>query len=98
MANVDPRPASRAGSEHTDWYLSGKQGLRGGIRLLESVKQELLSLGRIDEKWHDLLDKAFGPQFLQLLTQWAPSHPAAPMLADQLIRHCENLRFPFATD
>jgi hypothetical protein len=56
----------RAGA---DWYLSGRQGLREGMRLLEGVKQEFLSLGRIDEKWRVLLDKAFGPQLRQLLTQ-----------------------------
>ena len=32
----------RAGA---DWYLSGRQGLREGMRLLEAVKQEFLSLG-----------------------------------------------------
>jgi len=48
---------------HVEWYLSGKQPLKDGLRLVESVKQDFANLGRIDEKWHDLLDKAFGTQF-----------------------------------
>jgi hypothetical protein len=82
------------GSAHADWYLSGKQGLGKGIRLLESVKQEFMSLGRIDEKWHDLLDKAFGTQFRQLLTQWVPTNPDAALLAHHLVRHSETYRMP----
>src|SRR5579872_5921213 len=43
----------------TEWYLSGRQGLRDGLRLLEAVKKDILNLGRIDDKWHVFLDQAF---------------------------------------
>ena len=68
-----------------EWYLSGKQGLREGMRLLESVEREFLRLGRIDEEWHDQLDKAFGAQFRQKLSQWTPSNPEAAMAAEQIV-------------
>ena len=71
------------------WYFSGKQGLREGMRLLEAVKQEFLSLGRIDERWNAPLDGAFGPQFRQLLTQWMPSNESAVLLAHHLTGHAE---------
>ncbi|MGA8735263.1 MAG: hypothetical protein WB558_15200 [Terriglobales bacterium] len=77
-----------------DWYLSGRQGLREGMRLLGAAKEEFLSLGRIDEKWYDLLDKAFGPQLRELLTRWMPSNPVAVMMADQVITHSKTLNLP----
>ena len=73
-----------------EWYLSGRQELRQGIRLLEAVKQEFLSLGRIDEKSHIPLDKAFGPQLRQLLTQWTPPNATAVKLAHHLTRHAKT--------
>jgi hypothetical protein len=79
---------------HVEWYLSGKQPLKDGLRLVESVKQDFANLGRIDEKWHDLLDKAFGTQFRQLLTQWVPTNPDAALLAHHLVRHSETYRMP----
>lgn len=69
---------------HAEWYLSGKQPLKDGLRLVESVKQDFANVGRIDEKWHDSLDKAFGAQFWHELTQWTPSNPDAAMAADQI--------------
>jgi len=45
----------------TEWYLSGRQGLREAVRLLEAVKEDFLRLGRIDERWSVPLDQAFGP-------------------------------------
>jgi hypothetical protein len=83
------RPGARP-----DWYLSGRQGLCQGIRLLEAVKQEFLHLGRLDEKWNTLLDEAFGPQLRQLLTQWVPSHPDATTLAYHLTKHAETYKKP----
>ncbi len=73
----------------TDWYLAGKQGLRDGIRLLETVKAEFLNLGRIDAQWHASLDKVFGPEFRQLLTQWTPPDETAVLLAHQLTEHAK---------
>jgi hypothetical protein len=74
----------------TDWYLSGRQGLREGIRLLEAVKVAFLNLGRIDAQWHASLDKVFGPEFRQLLTQWTPSDETAVLLAHQLTEHAKR--------
>jgi hypothetical protein len=73
-----------------EWYLSGRQGLREGIRLLEALKQEFLSLGRIDQKWNVSLDQAFGHQLRQLLVQWMPSDESAVMLAHQLTMHART--------
>jgi hypothetical protein len=75
---------------HVEWYLSGKQGLREGMRLLETVEREFLILGRIDEARHDQLDKAFGPQFRHELSQWTPSNPDAAMAADQIVMHART--------
>ena len=77
-----------------EWYLSGKQGLREGMRLLEELKREFLSLGRIDEKWHAVLDRAFGPQLRELLTQWMPSDESAVMLAHHLTMHAKTYNLP----
>lgn len=74
------------------WYLSGKQGLRYGVQLLEHVKQEFLDLGRIDEKWSNLLDESFGPRLRQLLTQWKPPSEDASLLADHLVRMSVNFK------
>jgi hypothetical protein len=78
----------------TEWYLSGRQGLREGMRLLEAVKQEFLNLGRIDEKWNGPLDQAFGPQLRQLVIKWMPSNPEAVMAGQQLIMHAERYNLP----
>jgi hypothetical protein len=82
----------------TDWYLSGRQALRDGMRLLQAVKAEFENLRRIDPRWHGALDKAFGPQFRQLLMEWTPSAETATaaLLADQLTRHAKTygLRLP----
>jgi hypothetical protein len=83
------RPGSRP-----EWFLSGRQGLRDGIRLIAEVKQEFLSLGRIDQKWSVPLDESFGPQLRQLLTDWIPSNKSAVLLADNLIQHQANTGLP----
>lgn len=64
------------------------------MRLLEAVKQELLSLGRLDQKWNKALDAAFGPQFRQLLTQWMPSNETAVLLAHHLTMHAQTYGWP----
>jgi|HubBroStandDraft_6_1064221.scaffolds.fasta_scaffold09471_7 hypothetical protein len=91
-----PQQAQSGHSEPAgrDWYLSGREGLRSGIRLLNDVKQEFLSLGRIDEKWHAVLDEAFGPRLRQLLTGWTPSDETVVMLARQLTMHSERYNLP----
>jgi hypothetical protein len=86
------RPDGRRGG--TDWYLAGKQGLRTGMQILDGVKEEFLSLGRIDEKWYILLDETFGPRLRQLLTEWVPSHPDATLLAYHLTEHAEKFNKP----
>jgi hypothetical protein len=82
----------------TEWYLSGRQGLREGIRLLEAFKEDFLRLGRIDEKWSVVLDRAFGPQLRELLTDWIPSNKDAALLADHLTRHARTFRRPLPCD
>jgi len=79
-----------------DWYLSGREGLRYGKRLLKDVKQEFLNLGRIDEKWHAVLDKAFGPQLRQLMTGWTASDETVVMLARQITMHSETYNLPLS--
>jgi hypothetical protein len=78
----------------TEWYLSGKQELREGIRRLEALKEDFLNLGRIDEKWNVVLDRAFGPQLRELLTHWMPSDPTAVMLAHHLTMHARTFGGP----
>jgi hypothetical protein len=78
----------------TEWYLSGRQGLRDGLRLLEAVKKDILNLGRIDDKWHVFLDQAFGPVLREQLTRWMPSNKAAVMAAHQLTLFAENYNMP----
>jgi hypothetical protein len=78
----------------TEWYLSGKQGLREGLGLLEALKQEFLTIGRIDERWNFLIDQAFGPRLRLLLTDWIPSHPDAALLANHLIMHSRTFHQP----
>lgn len=80
-----------------EWYMSGRQGLREGMRLLEDVKQEFLSLGRIDQRWNVALDEAFGPRLRQLLTEWMPPNKSAAQLAHHLITHAETFRRPLPT-
>jgi|HubBroStandDraft_5_1064220.scaffolds.fasta_scaffold07862_2 hypothetical protein len=74
----------------TAWYLSGRQGLREGMRLLDAVKAEFLNLGRIDARWHAALDKAFGADFRQLLTQWTPPDGSGVLLANQIKEHSKR--------
>jgi hypothetical protein len=87
-------PSGQPETAGADWYLSGRQGLREGMRLLEAVEQELSSLGRIDEKWHVPLDKAFGPQFRELVTQWMPSNESVVLLAHQLTLQAKTYNMP----
>jgi len=86
-AEPTQRGQTDASTAARDWYLSGRQGLREGLRLLEAVQQEFLRLERIDERWHAALDQAFGAQFRKLLTEWAPSDLSAVMIAHQLTEH-----------
>jgi hypothetical protein len=90
---VEPEQTGGTGAR-IEWYLSSKQELRTGIRLLRQIQQEFLRLGRIEEKWYVPLDKAFGPQLRELLTQWTPSNSSAVMLAHHLVRHAEIFRRP----
>jgi hypothetical protein len=76
------------------WYLSGKQGLRYGVQLLEDLKQEFLNSGRIDDKWSNLLDESFGPRLRQLLTEWKPPSEQASLLAEHLVRMSANFKRP----
>ena len=57
--------------------------------------QEFLRLGEIDEKWHVLLDKTFGPQVRQRLTQWVHSESVV-MLAHQLTMHARTHNMPLS--
>jgi hypothetical protein len=77
-----------------EWYLSGRQGLREGIRLLENFKKDFLELGRIDERWNLPLDQAFGPLLREQLTHWMPSDPVAAMAAHQLTLHAKTYNMP----
>jgi len=92
LGRDSPQPAQFSQPEGVgaDWYLSGRQGLREGMRLLEAVKREFLNLARIDERWHTLIDKTFGPQLRQLLTQWVPSDQSVVLLAHQLTLHTKT--------
>jgi hypothetical protein len=77
-----------------EWYLSGKQGLRYGLKILEDVKQEFLALGRIDERWDALLDGTFGPFLRQTLTEWVPPNKDAALLAEMLIKKSKTFNRP----
>jgi len=91
-------PQKQRGSEDqvsvTEWYLSGKQALRDGIKLIETVRTEYERLGRIDPQWHVLLDKAFGPQFRQILTEWPSPDKEAVLLAHTLTEHARMYDTP----
>ena len=93
FAQPDQADGGRVGPE---WYLSNKQGLREGMRLLGEIKQEFLCLGRIDEKWHLVLDKAFGPQLREILTPCmpSPSDETAIMAAHYLTEHAKTYDLP----
>ena len=91
-------PQDQRGSEDqvsgTEWYLSGKQALRDGLKLIAAVRAEYEHLGRIDPRWHVLLDKAFGPQFRQLITEWPSSDKEAVLLAHTLKEHATTYDMP----
>ena len=74
----------------TEWYLAGKQALREGMKLIQEVRAEYERRGQIDPKWNVSLEKAFGPQFRQLLTEWPPYDTEATMFAQMLIRHAKD--------
>jgi hypothetical protein len=90
---VEPGQTGGTGAR-IEWYLSSKQELRAGIRLLRQIHQEFLRLGRIEEKWFVPLDKAFGPNLRELLTLWTPSNSSAVMLAHHLVRHAKIFNSP----
>jgi hypothetical protein len=92
-AQPDRTDGERAGPE---WYLSNRQGLREAIRLPGEIKEEFLSLGRIDEKWHAVLDRAFGPRLREIITPWmpSPSHETTVMVAQFLTEHAETYNLP----
>ncbi len=97
FARDDQQPQSGESdrpSAKVDWYLSGKQGLREGLRLLDELKQEFEQLGRIDEKWNEVLDSAFGPRFRQMLTRWDPRDMEAALFAQQLTSHAKTYNMP----
>jgi hypothetical protein len=64
-------------------------------RCAKKSMQEFLRLGEIDEKWHVLLDKTFGPQVRQRLTQWVHSESVV-MLAHQLTMHARTHNMPLS--
>jgi hypothetical protein len=78
----------------TEWYLAGKQGLRQGLQVLHQLKQEFEDLGRIDPKWNDVLDSAFGLRFRQALTRWDTRDREAALLAQFLKSHEKTYNMP----
>jgi len=93
-AQEDQPDQRRRPGAHPEWYLSGKQGLRDGQRILEELKQDFLHLGRIDAKWNVVLDETFGHQLRQLLTQWAPANWQAALVADMLTKKAKTFNKP----
>jgi hypothetical protein len=91
-------PPVRGASEDpvtgTAWFLSGKQALRDGLKLLEAVRREYDRLGRIDPQWNGPLDKAFGPQFRQLLTEWPSSDKELVLFAHFFKDHANRYGMP----
>ena len=89
QSDQSPRPSAQV-----EWYLSGKQGIRDGLRLLDQLKQDFEHLGRIDEKWNEVLDSAFGPRFRQTLTRWDTRNKDAALLALHLTSHAKTFNRP----
>ena len=78
----------------TGWYLAGKQPLRDAMKLIQEIRAEYEDRGQIDPKWNVSLEKAFGPQFRQLLTEWPPFDKEATMFAEMLTRHAKDYPIP----
>jgi len=78
----------------TEWYLAGKQAIRDGMKLIAAVRAEYERLGRIDPEWNAPLDKAFGAQFRQLLTEWPSSDMQLVLFGHYLKEHSQRYGMP----
>jgi hypothetical protein len=98
MLGETTAPQVQSGSQDqaagTEWFLSGKQALRDGIKLIEAVRAEYEQLGRIDPQWNASLDKTFGSRFRQLLTEWPSSDKELVLFGHFLVEHARRYNLP----
>jgi hypothetical protein len=66
------------------WYASSRLDLRAGVKSLERASAEFSALGRLRDETKDFLSRAFGPDFVDTLTQWTPLSKTAVLMADML--------------
>jgi hypothetical protein len=71
------------------WYGAGRRELRDAIRFLETVKQDFANSGHIREELKRDLDKAFGVEFRESLTEWMSMSLDATYLAHHVAAHEE---------
>ena len=66
------------------WYGASRQSLRDGIRLLTHVKTDFEANHVFRDESKEAVAKAFGPDFVELLTKWRPTDYQTVLLARML--------------
>jgi hypothetical protein len=79
-----------ADSRPSRWWGADRQSIRAAIKALDYAQAEFDSLGYFREDTKEFLSRAFGPEFLETLTQWAPLNMQAALLANTFVEHTAN--------
>lgn len=86
------------------YYAAGKLELRQAVKLLDLAESEHATVGRLNDGTKQKLTQAFGPGFVDRLTNWPEidgeipdmtRHLVAQSAAGFLVAHSEKFRMPF---
>ena len=79
----------------TKWYYASRADLRTGLRLLSNLHNVVQESGwfHLEELKPEIV-RAFGEEFLSLLTHWIPMSPSAIKMANSLAKHAEKFPLP----
>jgi hypothetical protein len=84
---------------HGRWYSASNADLRGAIRLLSEVGQDIEANGWTNvDTWKPLLVRTFGDPFFSRLAEWQPMSITTIHCAEHLVEHAKLYNMPLPED
>ena len=74
------------------WYGASRQSIRDGIRLLDHVRAEFVANHRFRDESRQAMKTAFGPEVVEILTEWVPSDYDAVFMAKAFIAKARDYK------
>jgi hypothetical protein len=82
-------------AEAPRWYGFGRAELRAATRMLLALRADIQANGWIHrEQWKESLDKTFGSELYDLLTNWSPASIDDILMAEHLVAHAKTFGKP----